>query len=89
MVQLTPTARFKSAYKKLTDDVRERVDDAIRQFYANPRHPGLHFEKLIGSEYRTIRVDRGRWRVVLREIESQHYELVDVDRHKAIDRNYG
>jgi hypothetical protein len=55
----------------------------------NPRHPGLHFEKMIGSSYRTIRVDQGRWRIVIRDLKGSTYELVDVDRHKNVDRNYG
>ncbi len=77
------------AYAKLTADVRDGVDDALSRFFVNPRHPSLHFEKLIGSKYRTIRVDRGRWRIVMRDLGRSNYELVDVDRHQNIDRNYG
>lgn len=87
-MRLRPTPRFERAYKKLADDVKSSVNDAIRQFYANPRHPSLHFEKLSGSEYRTIRVDRGRWRIVLRG-SGEEFELIDVDRHKAVDSRYG
>jgi hypothetical protein len=54
----------------------------------DPRHPGLHFEKLSGSEYRTIRPVRGAWRIVLRG-QGDLYELVDVDTHKLVDRKYG
>ncbi|MDE1159188.1 MAG: hypothetical protein PW791_13145 [Neorhizobium sp.] len=54
----------------------------------NPRHPGLHFEKLKGSAYRTIRPDRGKYRIVLRG-DGTSFELVDVDRHDIVDRRYG
>jgi hypothetical protein len=43
---------------------------------------------LKGSEYRTIRVDRGRWRIVRRGSGSE-FDLVDVDRHDAVDSKYG
>jgi hypothetical protein len=53
---------------------------------ANPRHPGLHFEKY--KTYRTLRVDQGRWRIAIRDLGDSHYELLDVDRHDRIDRRY-
>lgn len=87
-MRLTKTPRFERAYRKLTEEVKSAVNDALRQFYQNPRHPALHFEKLSGSEFRTIRVDRGRWRVVLRGSGSE-FDLVDVDRHDAVDGKYG
>lgn len=87
-MRLTKTPRFERAYRKLTDDVKAFVNEALRQFYANPRHPGLHFEKLSGSDYRTIRVDRGRWRIVLRGSGAE-FDLVDIDRHDVVDGKYG
>jgi hypothetical protein len=57
-------------------------------FVENPRSPGLHFEKLKGSEYRTIRPVRGAWRVVLRGSGAE-FELVDVDTHDRVDKRYG
>jgi mRNA-degrading endonuclease RelE of RelBE toxin-antitoxin system len=88
MPELRPTPRFLRAYKKLTREVQAAVDEALTRFLADPRHPSLHFEKLSGSEYRAIRVDRGRWRIVLRGT-GQLFDLVDVDRHGPVDRNYG
>jgi mRNA-degrading endonuclease RelE of RelBE toxin-antitoxin system len=87
-VQLQKTPRFERAFRKLTPEIQEAVSGALRQFMANPRHPSLHFEKLKGSTYRTIRVDRGRWRIVLRGSKSA-FDLVDVDRHKTVDTKYG
>ncbi|MEA2951784.1 MAG: hypothetical protein QOJ96_1304 [Alphaproteobacteria bacterium] len=62
-VRITRTKGFLKAYAKLTSDVQDRVDIALRQFVANPRHPGLHFEKY--KTYRTLRVDQGRWRIAI------------------------
>ena len=88
MVRVTPSVRFKKARLKAPNDVRSRADEALRKFIENPRHPSLHFEKLKGSDYRTIRVDQGRWRIVLRG-EHGDFELVDLDRHEVVDQKYG
>jgi hypothetical protein len=85
-VRITRTKGFLKAYAKLTSDVQDRVDIALKQFGANPRHPGLHFEKY--KTYRTLRVDQGRWRIAIRDLGDSNYELVDVDRHDRIDRRY-
>lgn len=87
-MQLTPSLRFTRAYKALPHEAKEQVQKALRLFMENPRHPGLHFEKLKGSDYRTIRPDRGKYRIVLRG-EGTMFELVDVDRHEIVDRKYG
>jgi mRNA-degrading endonuclease RelE of RelBE toxin-antitoxin system len=87
-LQLIPTKLFQRAYKSLPDDVREQVDRALEQFLADARHPSLHFEKLKGSSYRTIRPNRGKYRIVLRG-DGGEFELVDVDRHDTVDRKYG
>lgn len=88
-MQVYRTKQFMKKYQKLTPDVRDRTDEALKQFMINPRHPSLHFEKLVGSSYRTIRVDQGRWRIVLRQTAGSEFDLVDVDRHKTVDRKYG
>lgn len=87
-MRLTKTPRFERAFRKLPSDVQDATQEALRRFMANPRHPALHFEKMKGSDYRTIRVDRGRWRIVLRGSGSD-FDLVDVDRHKKTDAKYG
>lgn len=87
-MQLTASARFTRAYKALPQEAKEQVQKALRLFMENPRHPGLHFEKLKGSEYRTIHPDRGKYRIVLRG-DGSDFELVDVDRHGVVDRKYG
>jgi hypothetical protein len=39
-LRITRTKGFLKAYAKLASDVQDRVDIALRQFAANPRHPG-------------------------------------------------
>lgn len=87
-MQLSASPRFTRAYKALPQEAKETVQKALRLFMENPRHPGLHFEKLKSSNYRTIRPDRGKYRIVLRG-EGSSFELVDVDRHEVVDRKYG
>jgi hypothetical protein len=85
-VKIIRTEGFLKAYANLTTEVRDRADGALRQFYENPRHPGLHFEKY--KTFRTIRVDRKRWRIAMRDLGNNCYELVDIDRHDKIDLRY-
>ena len=87
-MRLAKTPRFERAFRKLPIEVQDATLLAITRFMSDARHPSLHFEKLKGSEYRTIRVDRGRWRIVLRGSGAQ-FDLVDVDRHKKVDSKYG
>ena len=87
-MRLTKTPRFERAFKKLPAGVQDAALEALRRFMSDPRHPSLHFEKMKGRDYRTIRVDRGRWRIVLRGAGAE-FDLVDVDRHKKTDNKYG
>lgn len=87
-MKLIVTERYRRAYAKLPDGIKTQVKAALKQFYADPRHPSLHFEKLSGSKYRTIRVDRKMYRIVLRG-DGGTMELVDVDRHDKVDSKYG
>lgn len=86
-VRLTLLPRFERAYKKLTPNQKDAVDKALTRFLDNPRHPSLHFEKLRGSRYRTIRADLGM-RIILRGGQDDHFDLVDVGSHNLADR-YG
>jgi mRNA-degrading endonuclease RelE of RelBE toxin-antitoxin system len=86
-LKIRATPRFKRAYKKLSSSAQAAVDQALRRFVENPRNPGLHFEKLQHSDYRTIRVGLGI-RIVLRGEDSE-FDLVDIGGHDSVDRNYG
>ncbi len=41
---------FEADYRRLPKDIQEGVNDAIRLFQQNPRHPSLHTKKLKGTK---------------------------------------
>ena len=88
MAGIRPTPKFEKALKALGHKERRRAGKSLQQFVENPRHPSLHFEKLGGSDYCTIRVDRN-FRIALKDLGNDVYELLDVGSHKYIDRVYG
>jgi addiction module RelE/StbE family toxin len=55
-MKIQTTRRFDKAYAKLTDDDKDRVDDALRLFEKNPFNPSLDNHKLKGKlkEFRAI-----------------------------------
>ncbi len=87
MVRARRTPRFDRAYGKLTEDQKLAVDAAIANFFRDVRHPGLHFEKLSGSDYRTIRAGLGI-RIVLLGTGGD-FDFVDVAKHDYVDKRYG
>jgi mRNA-degrading endonuclease RelE of RelBE toxin-antitoxin system len=42
------SAEFAEDYARLSEQIQERVDTALSQLQANPRHPGLRVKKLKG-----------------------------------------
>jgi plasmid maintenance system killer protein len=82
-VRLSKTPKFERSYRKLTAEQKDAVNEALRLFMSSPRHPGLHFEKLGGSAYCTVRVNKG-WRIVLRGRKGD-YDLIDVGPHSVAD----
>ena len=44
------TEPFKKDYKHLPLEVREKADQTLGRFSANPRHPSLHVKKMEGSK---------------------------------------
>jgi hypothetical protein len=84
-VRITRTKGFLKAYAKLTPDVQDRVDIALRQFVANPRHPGCTSKNTKPvAPCASIRAAG----IAIRDLGNSHYELLDVDRHDRIDRRY-
>ncbi len=88
MARLTLTPKFLKAFKELDERRQKRARKSMETFIERPRHPHLHFEKLKGSSYRTIRVDMN-FRIVLREIGEDAFEAVDIGNHDYVDRGYG
>jgi len=86
-MKITVTKGFEKSVKKMSMIERSLINKALNRFIENPRHPSLHFEKLKGSPYRTIRVNSDI-RIALIG-EEDNYELVDVNHHDVIYRRYG
>ena len=89
MPTISPSKRFKKAVSKLTPDKATETQDALRQFLADPQHPGLNFEKLSGTKANyTIRTNGGD-RICLRKTARGKYDIADVGDHDYIYRTYG
>ena len=55
-------ASYIHAYKNFTKRNSKRIkviDEALRQFAKNPKHPSFHLEKLSGHGIWAIRLDSG------------------------------
>jgi mRNA-degrading endonuclease RelE of RelBE toxin-antitoxin system len=63
------TQRFRDAYDKLPDPIRQQADKAYQLFRQNPQHPSLRFKQVhperaiysvrISSQYRALAVADG------------------------------
>ena len=54
------TRSFRKLLATLPDDVRGQARSAYRQFMENPRHPGLRFKQIHGSDRLvSVRISRG------------------------------
>lgn len=70
---------FVKSYKKLQDKMKQKVQDTLRVFIANPQHDSLHNHNLTGvyAGKRSINV----WwdmRIVFKELSDGKYELVEI-----------
>jgi mRNA-degrading endonuclease YafQ of YafQ-DinJ toxin-antitoxin module len=91
MPRLIPAPRFVKRLRVIAEREparAQRINAVLRRFAADPRHPGLHFEKLGGSAYRSIRISLGE-RLIVRQIETDAFELVDVGEHDRMYHRYG
>jgi mRNA-degrading endonuclease RelE of RelBE toxin-antitoxin system len=80
---LRPTLRFGADDNALTQQLRQRVDKALRLLLENPRHPSLQIKKMKGYE------DRWEGRVTLHyrlifTIEGDAYVLLRVGTHDLL-----
>jgi len=87
-VEVRPTTRFERQLKTLDSVTRTRAAKSIKQFLLDPRHPSLHFEKLKGTDVRTIRVDMN-FRIAMRAVGGSTYDLIDVGSHDDIYGRWG
>ena len=74
------TRRFENAYRSLPDELRKKIDKALRLLADSPRHPSLRLKKLQGTPgIWEARVDRN-CRMTL-EIRGDAFLLRNVGKH--------
>lgn len=82
-MRLLPTERFRHDYERLSPNLQSRVNDALDQLLANPRHPSLHFKKMQGTAgVWELRVTQG-YRLTL-QIEQDLYVLRRIGTHDIL-----
>ena len=87
-MRVTPTPAFLKALKKLPPHREKGAIRALGKFAATPELPSLDFRPLAGAPgYHIIDPQSGD-RVILRKIEDDHFEAVDVGPHDNIYRRW-
>ncbi len=62
------TRRFREAFFRLPEPIKERAREAYRRFAENPNHPSLRFKRVHASEpIYSVRVSRDYRAVGIRE----------------------
>ena len=85
-VKLTPS--FLKALKGLPPHRQKGAARALAKFSATPELPSLDFRSLAGAPgYHIIDPQSGD-RIILRKIEDDHFEAVDVGPHDNIYRRW-
>ncbi|HAT49795.1 MAG TPA: hypothetical protein DCS88_05575 [Alphaproteobacteria bacterium] len=79
-IQLRYTLRFHRDMKRLNDEVCKRVKKSLQQFIENQKHPGLNFERIVGTEFSSIRAGKN-YRIILEEETPTSYIVLRVAPH--------
>lgn len=62
------TRRFRTAFSRLPEPIKERAREAYRRFAENPDHPGLRFKRIHATEpIYSVRVTRDYRALGIRE----------------------
>jgi hypothetical protein len=62
------THRFRTAFSRLPEPIKERAREALRRFVENPDHPSLRFKRIRSAEpIYSVRVTRDYRALGLRE----------------------
>lgn len=83
MVQLQYSPKYLSSRKKFLKNnptLFYKTSKAITLFLGNPKHPSLNLEKIKGSEYWTIRIDKGN-RIFFYWINESTVIFIDIGKH--------
>jgi mRNA-degrading endonuclease RelE of RelBE toxin-antitoxin system len=88
MVQLQYSPKYLSSrakFLKNNQHLLNKVIKAISLFIHNPKHPSLNLEKLKGSDYWTIRIDKGN-RIFFTWIDESTVLFIDIGEHDKYRR---
>ena len=89
MPRLRVDPSYERASRRLPKDVQHRASKALVKFLANPKSPGLHFERLKGREgYFSIRASL-QYRILLRQERDDDgalFAVVDIGTHQVYRR---
>jgi mRNA-degrading endonuclease RelE of RelBE toxin-antitoxin system len=83
MVNLKYSNKYLSSRKKFlknNPNLLNKTIKAISLFVSNPKHPGLNLEKLKGSKYWTIRIDKAN-RIFFYWIDENTALFIDIGKH--------
>lgn len=85
-MELIPTKRFEKSLRALGPELRLRAAKSMKMLMEDTANRHLNFEKLIVTGLYTIKVDMN-FRIILRKIDGNTYELVDIlDHHKTYNK---
>lgn len=83
MLQIQYSPKYlssRSKFLKNNVNLLNRTTRAISLFVNNPKHPSLNLEKLKGSEFWTIRIDRGN-RIFFYWANESTALFIDIGKH--------
>src|SRR4051794_4424442 len=89
MVTVAIASEFLDAFARIPRAQQRKVREFTEKFRANPKSPGINYEKIHGvkdDKVRTVRIDQKYRAVILHPAEGEVYVLVWVDNHdEAMD----
>src|SRR4051812_40470298 len=89
MVTIAIASEFLDAFARIPRAQQRKVREFTEKFRANPKSPGINYEKIHAvkdDKVRTVRIDQKYRAVVLHPAEGDVYVLVWVDNHdQAMD----
>jgi mRNA interferase RelE/StbE len=81
-VKIRRTESFLKDYRKLSPEIRQRVDKQLTLLLGNPRHPSLRLKKIKGTDKLEMRVTKG-YRITMR-LDRDVLELRRVGTHDLL-----
>jgi len=85
-VQIAISQEFLSAFSQLPKKTQKKTTEFISSFTANPKSPGINYEKIRDSQnkgFRSVRVDQKYRAIILKPETGNTFFLLWVDNHDA------